>query len=134
MTSGRRWTCILPAEQVIGVLQPCVDTGELVIEPDTDVPQAYYLVTERPPVFVVAYWPPRLARSRLAVPPPAIGELRDQEPCRWELRTKYPVADAAREVCLTVGGAALALASRTRGVVVDAYGFLVDRPEGLRPG
>ena len=123
----------VPAGQVIGVLQPYVGTGELVTEPDADVPEAYYLLTEQPPVFFVAYWPPRLSRSRLALPPPAVAGVAGHEPCRWDLRTKYPVATAARDVCLTVGGAALALAHRAGGVVIDTYEFPVDHPEDLLP-
>src|SRR5262249_7799640 len=87
----------LPADPVIGVHRPHVDTGELVVEEDTIVPAASYWITEREPVFFVAYWPPRLSRSRLALPPPALGELSGKEPCRWDLRTKFPVASAAPE-------------------------------------
>jgi hypothetical protein len=123
----------LPAEQVIGVVQPYVDVGDLVIEEDTNLPGAYYLITEQEPVFFVAYWPPRVSRSRLALPPPALGDLADKEPCRWDLRTKFPVATAARETCLRVGEAALALAGRAGGAVIDAYGFPLDRPEDLLP-
>jgi hypothetical protein len=123
----------LPAAEVIGVLQPFVDTGELLFEEDTGVPGAYYLITELEPVFFVAYWPPRLSRSRLALPPPALGELTGREPCRWDLRTRFPVATAGRETCLQVAGAALALARRAEGVVIDTYGFPVDRPEDLLP-
>jgi hypothetical protein len=121
----------LPAEQVIGVLQPYVRSGELVIEKDTNVPDAYYLITKLEPVFFVAYWPPRVSRSRLALPPPALGDLSDKEPRRWDLRTKFPVATATREACLQVGEAALALADRADGTVIDTYGFPVDRPEDL---
>jgi hypothetical protein len=123
----------LPAEQVTGVLQRYTETGELLLEEDTGVPGAYYLITEKEPVFFVVYWPPRLSRSRLAVPPPALGELSGQEPCRWELRTKFPVATAGRETCLRVAEAALALARRAGGIVIDTYGFPVDRPGDLLP-
>ena len=123
----------LPAGQVIEVLQPYTDTGELVFEEDTGVSGAYYLLTKQEPVFFVAYWPSRLSRSRLALPPPALGEMRDKEPCRWDLRTKFTVATVTRETCLRVAEAALALASRTDGVVIDTYGFPVDRPEDLLP-
>jgi hypothetical protein len=121
----------LPVEQVIGVLQPYVRSGELVIEKDTNVPDAYYLITEQKPVFFVAYWPPRVSRSKLAVPPPALGDLSDKEPRRWDLRTRFPVATATREACLQVGEAALALAGRADGTVIDTYGFPVDRPEDM---
>ena len=123
----------LPAGQVVEVLQPYTDTGELLFEEDTGVPGAYYLLTKVEPVFFVAYWPSRLSRSRLALPPPALGELRDREPCRWDLRTKFPVTTVARETCLRVAEAALALASRAGGMVIDSYGFPVARPEDLLP-
>jgi len=123
----------LTAGQVIEVLQPYTDTGELLFQGDSGVSGAYYLLTKAEPVFFVAYWPSRLSRSRLALPPPALGGLRDKEPCRWDLRTKFPVATVARETSLQVAGAALALASRTGGVAIDSYGFPVDRPEDLLP-
>jgi hypothetical protein len=121
----------LPAEQVIGILQPYAQTGELLLEEDTGVPGAYYLITEKDPVFFVAYWPPRLSRSKLALPPPALGGRCGQEPCRWDLRTRFPVATAGRETRLRVAEAALALARHTDGVVIDTYGFPVDRPGDL---
>jgi hypothetical protein len=124
----------LPASQVIEVLQPYTGTGELLIQEDTGVSGAYYLLTKAEPVFFVAFWPSRLSRSKLAQPPPALGELRDKEPCRWDLRTKFPVATVTRETCLRVAGAALALASSAGGVVIDTWGFPVDRPEDLLPG
>jgi hypothetical protein len=123
----------LPASQVVEVLQPFTATGDLVIEQDTGVSGAYYLLTKAEPVFFVAYWPSRLSRSKLALPPPALGELRDKEPCRWDLRTKFPVAAVASETCLRVAGAALALADRADGVAIDTYGFPVDRPEDMLP-
>ena len=123
----------LPAEQVIGVLQPYVHSGELVVEKDTNVPDAYYLITEQESLFFVSYWPPRVSRSKLALPPPALGDLSDKQPCRWDLRTRFPVATATRDACLLVGEAALALAGRTDGTVIDTYGFPVDRPEDMLP-
>jgi hypothetical protein len=124
----------LPAGQVVEVLQPYTDTGELLCEQDTGVSGAYYLHTKAEPVFFVAYWPSRLSRSRLALPPPTLGDMRDKQPCRWDLRTKFPAATVTRETCLRVAGAALALASRADGMVIDTYGFPVDRPEDLLPG
>ena len=123
----------LAVDQVSSVLQAYVDTGELVIEDDADVKDAYYLVTEQEPMFFVVCWPPRLSRSRLALPPPAIGDLRDKEVCRWDLTTKFPAATAAHKTCLTVGKAALALARRADGIAVDTYGFAIERPEDLLP-
>ena len=43
------------------------------------------------------------------------------------------MADAARETCLRVAAAALALARRADGIVIDTYGFPVDRAEDLLP-
>jgi hypothetical protein len=123
----------LPAAQVVEVLQPYTDTGDLAVEQDTGISGAYYLLTKAEPVFFVAYWPSRVSRSKLALPPPALGELSDKEPCRWDLRTKFPVATVARETSLRVAEAALALASRADGVVIDTYGFPLDRPEDLLP-
>ena len=123
----------LPVEQVIDVVQPYVDTGKLIIDTDTEAEDAYFLITEESPVFFVMYWPPRLSRSRVGQPPPAAGVLHSQEPSRWDLRTAKPVAAAGREVYLKVGEAALALASRTSGIVVDTYGFPIDRAEDLLP-
>ena len=123
----------LPAAQVVEVLQPYIGTGDVVVEQDTGVSGAYYLITKADPVFFVAYWPSRLSRSKLALPPPALGELGGKEPCRWDLRTKFQVTTVARETSLRVAEAALALAGHTGGVVIDTYGFPVDRPEDLLP-
>src|SRR5579859_1768375 len=106
----------VPAEQVIEVVQSYVDTGDLAAEADADVPGAYCLITEAP-VFFVVYWPHRLSRSRLAQPPPAVGDLPGRELCRWDLRTTLPVATAGRKECLRVGEAALALARHADGIV-----------------
>jgi hypothetical protein len=43
------------------------------------------------------------------------------------------VATAKRETCLQVGEAALALAGRASGIVIDTYGFPVDQPEDMLP-
>ena len=122
----------LPAEHVISVLQPYA-SGTLFVEDNEDVPESYFLLTEESPRFFTAYWPPRLSHSTLQPPAPAIGALRDQEPGRWELTTKHPAATASAEICLTVGRAALDLSRRTDGIVIDTYGFPVDRPEDLLP-
>jgi hypothetical protein len=122
----------VPAEDVIGVLQPYTD-DRLSVDEDQDVPGAYYLVSEAEPRFLTVYWPPRLSRSTLEPPPLALGALRDQEPCRWELRSKFPAAEAGRDIRLTVGEAALALAGRVNGLVVDVYGFPVTAPGDLLP-
>jgi hypothetical protein len=122
----------LPAEEVISVLQPYTD-GALFVDEDQEVPGAYFLVSEQEPRFLTVYWPPRLSRSALEPPPLALGELRDREPGRWELRSKFPAATAGRAIRLTVGEAALALARQVDGVTIDPYGFPVSRPEDLIP-
>jgi hypothetical protein len=125
-------TRLLPAEQVISVLQPYTDEA-LFADEDQDVPGAYILVSEQEPRFLTVFWPPRLSRSALEPPPLALGDLRHQEPARWELRSKFPAATADRAIRLTVGEAALALARPVDGVVIDPYGFPVTRPEDLIP-
>ncbi len=122
----------VPAEEVIRVLQPFTD-DQLFVDDYPDVPGSYFLVSEEEPRFLTVYWPPRLSRSRLKPAPLALGALRDQEPCRWELRSKFSIGSASREISLTVGEAALALARKTDGVVIDTYGFPVSRPADLLP-
>jgi hypothetical protein len=122
----------VPADQVISVLQPYTD-DRLFADEDQDVPGAYFLVSEQEPRFLTVYWPPRLSRSALEPPPLALGELGGREPCRWELRSKFPAATAGRDIRLTVGEAALALARVVDGVAIDPYGFPVTRPEDLLP-
>ncbi len=120
---------VLPVEQVTGVLQPYLD-DELKVEKDQD---SYFLVTDQDPPFVTVYWPPRLSRWKEQPPPPALGPLREREPCRWELRSKFTAATADRDVCLKIGEAALALAKRADGVAIDMYGFPFARPADLLP-
>jgi hypothetical protein len=64
---------------------------------------------------------------------PAAGGLRDKEPCRWDLRTKFPVATVDPQTCQQVAEAALALARAAGGVVIDTYGFPVDQHGDLLP-
>jgi hypothetical protein len=122
----------LPVEQVISVIQPFFD-DEIIVEGHERVRDAYFLISEQPPPFFVSYWPPRLSASRLGLPPPALGPLRGSQISRWDLDTKFQVATAAREICLRVAEAGLALANRAGGVVIDAYGFPVDHPGELLP-
>jgi hypothetical protein len=122
----------VPADQVISVLQPYTD-DRLFADEDQDVPGAYFLVSEQEPRFLTVYWPPRLSRSALEPPPPALGELGGREPCRWELRSKFPAATAGRDIRLTVGEAARGRARGVVGVAIDPYGFPVTRPEDLLP-
>jgi hypothetical protein len=122
----------LPVEQVITVIQPFFD-DEIIVERHERVRDAYFLISEEPPPFFVSYRPPRLSAVKSALPPPALGQLRGSQISRWDLDTKYQVATAAREVCLQVAAAGLALAHRAGGVVIDAYGFPVGHPGELLP-
>jgi hypothetical protein len=122
----------IPAGEVISVLQPFTD-DELFVEEGKNVPGAYFLLSVREPRFITIYWPPRLSLATVAPPPLALGALRDSEHSRWELGTKFPVASADREIRLTLGAAALALAERVAGIVIDPYGFPVIRPDDLLP-
>jgi hypothetical protein len=123
----------LETERVIAVLQPYVGTGALCADENARVPDSYALATEEPSAFFVVYWPPRLSHSRLGLPPPALAGRVGPEPRRWLLATKYAAADAPPDVCQKVAEAALALAGSSEGIVIDPYGFPVDRPEDLLP-
>jgi hypothetical protein len=123
----------LPVEQVIGVLQPYVNTGQIVVDHSSDVPDSYALGTEEQPPFFVLYWPPRISRTKLGVPPPALGGRYGGEPCRWVLNGFAPVQAVSRDAALLVGEAALALARAANGIAIDTYGLPVTRPEDLLP-
>ncbi len=122
----------LPVEDVIQVLSPFA--GHRLEAGPMDVGGAYALrPVEGSVLFLTMYFPPWVAGMKVDPPPPAIGDLRRQKPCQWELYTSVPVLDAGPEDCQTVGGAAFALAGRTGGVVIDVYRFPVIRPEDLLP-
>jgi hypothetical protein len=124
-----------PPEQVISVLQPYA-SGTLFVKDNPNVPESYSLLTEESPRFWARYWPPDLARNPIEPPAPAIGALRDQEPCRWDLckgDPTDPVDEVSADLCLDVGRAAFDLARQASGVVIDFYGFPVDQPEDLLP-
>jgi hypothetical protein len=120
----------LPADEVTGVLRPFLP-GRTLVTREAKLHGSYAIVSREAAPFFTMYWPPWVSDMKLDPPPPAIGELRRQNPCRWELCTSLPVQSAGREVRQTVGGAALALARRVAGVAVDAYGFPVSRPDDL---
>jgi hypothetical protein len=121
----------LPADQVTGVLQPfCAGT---LVTREAKLEGAYAIVSGPGAPFFTMYWPPWVASMKLEPPPPALGELRRQNPCRWELCTSLPVQSAGRDACQHVAQAALALARRTAGLCTDVYGFPVSRPEDLLP-
>lgn len=121
----------LPAGQVIEVLQPFVHTGDLFVSERPDTPDSYVLATEERPPFFVFYWPPPLSRTQAGRPPPALAGRCGDEPCRWVLHGFDTVEDTPRDVALTIGEAALALARAAGGIVIDTYGFPIDRAEEL---
>ncbi|MGO9080781.1 MAG: hypothetical protein ACLQDY_17330 [Streptosporangiaceae bacterium] len=123
----------VPPDQVISVLQPFTD-DRLFVDDYPQAPGSYFLVSEEEPRFITVYWPPRFARSPLQPAPPALGDLADREPCRWELRTKHPAAAASPQIRRTLAEAALALSASVAGVVIDPYGFPVSTPEDLLAG
>lgn len=123
----------LPPGEVIGLLQPFLP-GTTLVARETE-PEGSHAIVSRgeAAAFFTMCWPPWMAGMKLDPPPPAIGELRRQKPCRWELCTSLRVEAAPPDVCRTVGEAALALARRVAGIAVDAYGFPVSRAEDLLP-
>lgn len=127
----------VPAELVIDVLQPFAG-GEpdqvLFVEEHETVQDSYFLLSEREPVFITAFWPGRLALSKIAPPPLALGDLRGKAPCRWQLLTKQNAATADPAACLLAGQAALALAASVGGVVTDMFGFPITSPADVLPG
>lgn len=122
----------LPPGQVIEVLQPFVETGQLIVDESPGVRDGYALATEEQPSFFVMYWPPPLSRTAAGLPPPALGGRYGDEPCRWVLHGFATVEDTPADVCLKVGEAALALARAADGIVIDTYGFPIDHAQDLR--
>jgi len=123
----------LPPEQVIDVLQPFVDTGKLFVDTSPDEPERYNLTTEERPPFFVMYWPPQLGLSTLKQTPLALAGRFGNDPCSWGLYGFDEVANTPAEVIVKVGEAALALARAADGIVIDGYGFPIDRPGELLP-
>jgi hypothetical protein len=122
----------LPVDDVIEVLRPFA--GKDLEAGPMQLQGAYALrPVEGTILFLTMYLPPWVSGRKVQPPPPAVGKLRHHNPCLWELYTSVLVQDAEPEDCRTVGGAALALAERTGGVVTDVYHFPVRRPEDLLP-
>ncbi len=116
----------LAPDQVIEVLSPY--GGDFGVE---DQAEDSYSLSGKEIYFLVAYWSPRLYREEDA--PPALGAIRSRPLRHWDLHAAFSRKDIARELVLRVGGAALALAGRTGGVVLDEFGFPVDIPDDLLP-
>lgn len=116
----------LPPGQVAEVLRPY--NGDLRAE---DVKDNTYSLTGDEIYFYVAYWSPRLYREEDA--PPALGPMRSRPLRHWDLNTGVSAQHAAHELCLKVGEAALALASRSGGAALDVLGFPISSPGDLLP-
>lgn len=116
----------LSREQVAELLRPY--NGDLRAE---DVKTDTYSLTGDDIYFYVAYWSPRLYREDDA--PPALGAMRSRPLNHWDLNTGVSAQHAARELCLKVGEAALALAARSGGVALDVLGFPITSPSDLFP-
>ena len=115
----------LPAGQVIDALRPY--GGDLKIEDDKE--EDSYSLTGKAAPFYTAYWPPRLYRASDA--PSALGPVRSHPLHHWDIHSGVRASEAPRELCLTVGEAALALASQSGGIALDMLGFRVSRPDDL---
>jgi hypothetical protein len=116
----------LPPDQVIEVLRPY--GGDFKVEDRTE---DTYSLGGKKIYFYVAYWSPRLYREPEA--PPAVGAIRSRPLHHWDLHTGSARKHVARELAQRVGEAALALASRCGGVVVDELGFPVSSPGDVLP-
>jgi hypothetical protein len=113
-------------EQVIGVLRPYA--GELRAE---DVTEDGYSLSGKKIYFYTAYWSPRLYIEREA--PAALGTARPRPQHHWDLHAGVRASDAVPELCRAVGAAALALASESGGIAVDAAGFIINSADDLLP-
>lgn len=114
----------LPAGQVIDALRPYA--GDLKVH---DEEQDRYSLSGKGAPWLAAYWGPRWYLPTEA--PAALGPVRPGKLHRWDLYSGVHAADASRELCLSVGGAALALAGQSGGVAVDMLGFLIGSADDL---
>jgi hypothetical protein len=112
------------ADEVVLALRPF--GGEPRVE---DQKEDTYSISGKGTYFYTAYWSPRLFVNREE--PAALGKLRSGKLHHWDLNTGVAAKKAARELCLKVGEAALALAAASGGIAVDWLGFRVDAPEDM---
>jgi hypothetical protein len=113
-----------PPDQVVEALRPY--GGEPRVE---DQKQDTYSISGKGTFFYTAYWSPRLFVNREE--PAALGKLRSGKLHHWDLNTGVAAQKAARELCLKVGEAALALADRSGGMAIDMRGFRIEAPEDM---
>lgn len=111
-------------DQVVGALRPF--GGEPRVE---DQKEDTYSISGKGTYFYTAYWSPRLFVNREE--PAALGKLRSGKLHHWDLNTGVAAKKAARELCLKVGEAALALAATSDGMAIDMFGFRIDAPEDM---
>lgn len=114
----------LAPERVADVLRPFA--GDLEVE---DKNENGYNLSGKHIYFYTVYTSPRLFVE--SVESAALGKLRSGKLHHWDLLTAVEATHAARELCLKVGEAALALAGQVGGVVVDVLGFRVNNPEDM---
>jgi hypothetical protein len=113
-------------DQVIEALRPY--GGDFRVEDETE---NSYSLSGAGTRFYVAYWSPKLYRVPDA--PPAVGAMRSQRLHHWDLHTGHGRKRVPRELVQSVGGATLALASRSGGVALDVLGFPVTSADDLLP-
>jgi hypothetical protein len=121
----------LAVDDLTKLLEPFLGERPTPIQDDDMPTDSYILVTEQSPLFLVSYYPPRLARAPSNRAPAAIGDLRDREPHHWSFTTTFTLPAVDRDTCLTLGQAAIDLSGAVRGVAVDMWGFPIDRPAEL---
>jgi hypothetical protein len=118
-------------DQVIEVLRPY--GGDIRVEDQKE--DSYFLGGEET-YFYGAYFSPRLYLEWNA--PPALGAMRSRPLHHWDLhmgadRKSIAGEPLGSELIGRVGDAALALANRCGGVVIDEFGFPVNSAHDLFP-
>lgn len=113
-------------DEVIELLRPY--GGNFRVEDETE---NSYSLSGAGTRFYVAYWSPKLYRVPDA--PPAVGAMRSRRLHHWDLHAGHGRKHVPRELAQSVGGATLALASRSSGVALDVLGFPVTSADDLLP-
>jgi hypothetical protein len=114
----------LRPRQVVEVLRPL--GGDLRLE---DLENDTYNIGGDGIYFFTSYRAPERFLRMFA--PAALGKLRSGRLHHWDIMTGVQASQAARELCLRIGEAALALAGQVDGVVTDVLGFRVTSAEDL---
>ncbi|HTW03185.1 MAG TPA: hypothetical protein VMF87_22980 [Streptosporangiaceae bacterium] len=111
-------------DQVVEVLRPYGGEPEVERQKENS-----YSISGKGTYFYTAYWSPQLFVNREE--PAALGKLRAGKLHHWDLNTGVEAKKAARELCLKVGEAALALADTSGGMAIDMFGFRIAAPEDM---